>query len=157
MFCVDETGQHGLVCAKEDQSSGVRWDAGTLGKTRANGDGVYAGEMNTSIAISSSVALGDDGNDYAAIICNNIQVTESGVTYGDWYLPSAIELSLMYQNMSIINTTASSNWGTDFVLERYWSSKEDNDNYAFPRNFLDGDAFGQLKSNTYRVRAIRAF
>lgn len=72
VFWVDETGQHGLVAAKEDQSTGVRWYAGTFGSTMARGDGPYAGETNTSIIIAAQVAIGDDGSTYAARICNEL-------------------------------------------------------------------------------------
>ena len=65
VFYVDETGQHGLVCAKTDQSAGVRWYAGTSGSTQAKGDGPFTGELNTSIIISAQVAIGDDGATYA--------------------------------------------------------------------------------------------
>ena len=93
VFWVDETGQHGLVCSKEDQSTAVRWFAGTNGNTQAKGDGPYAGEANTSIIIAAQVAIGDDGDTYAARICNELQVTDGGKTYGDWYLPSKEELN----------------------------------------------------------------
>ncbi len=88
VFWVDETGQHGLVCAKQDQSTGVRWYAGTYGNTQAKGDGPFAGEVNTSIIIAAQVVIGDDGSTYAARICNELQITENEKTYGDWYLPS---------------------------------------------------------------------
>ncbi len=87
-----------MVAAKEDQSTGVRWHAGTYGNTQAKGDGPFAGEANTSVIIAAHVAIGDDGSTYAARICNELQVTEGGKTYGDWYLPSKEELNLMYQN-----------------------------------------------------------
>ncbi len=61
VFWVDETGEHGLVAAKKDQSTGVRWYAGTYGTTRATGDGPFSGELNTSIIIAAQVAIGDDG------------------------------------------------------------------------------------------------
>lgn len=99
VFWVDETGEHGLVCAKEDQNGGstIRWYAGTNGNTQAKGDGPFSGEMNTAIIISAQVAIGDDGTTYAARICSELQITEGGKTYGDWYLPSKQELNLMYE------------------------------------------------------------
>ena len=93
VFWVDETGQHGLVCAKSDQSGGIRWYAGTHGSTQAKGDGPYSGEANTAIIIAAQVAIGDDGNTYAARSCNELEITERGKTYGDWYLPSKFELN----------------------------------------------------------------
>ena len=159
VFWVDETGQHGLVCAKEDQSTGVRWHAGTFGNTRAYGNGLYAGKTNTSIIIAAQVAIGDDGNTYAARICNELQITESGNTYGDWYLPSREELALMYQNRASINATATANGGSSFVNALYWSSTEENNtNYAWVHDYTSGsNSYISQKNTSHRVRAIRAF
>jgi len=157
VFWVDESGEHGLVCAKADQSEGVRWYAGTYGNTQAKGDGMYAGEANTSIIIAAHVAIGDDESPYAARICNELQVTENGRTYGDWYLPSHKELILMNSLSAIIDATATANGGTAFANgEYYWSSTEYNSNYVFYVRFGFGYT-ADNKVNVYRVRAIRAF
>lgn len=157
VFWIDETGQHGLVCAKTDQSAGSRWYAGTNGATRARADGPFSGEANTSIIIAAHVAIGDDASTYAARICNELQITEGGKTYGDWYLPSKIELSLMYQNKATINATAVANSGTAFADLIYWSSKEDGTNVAWYQNFDNGYQDYDYKDNPFCVRAIRAF
>ena len=159
VFWVDETGKHGLVCAKSDQSTGVRWNAGTDGATRATGDGPYSGELNTSIIISSQVSIGDDGNNYAAQICNDLQITEGGKTYGDWYLPSKEELNVMFQNKATIDATATANGGSNFASAFYWSSTENGNNIstAWSQSF---EGFGQDvlgKSSSSSVRAVRAF
>ena len=157
VFWVDETGQHGLVAAKEDQSTGVRWYAGTYGNTQAKGDGPFSGEANTSIIIAAQVAIGDDGSTYAARICNELQVTEGGKTYGDWYLPSKEELNLMYQNKATIDATAGVNGGSGFASASYWSSTEYNNNFAWLQSFVNGFQNYVYKYYTYYVRAIRAF
>lgn len=159
VFWVDQTGQHGLVAAKEDQSTGVRWYAGTNGNTQAKGDGPFAGKANTPIIIAAHVAIGDDGGTYAARICNELQVTEGGKTYGDWYLPSNEELNLMYQNKSVIDSAASANGGSAFAGTFYWNSTESLNNQDFAGNqyFSDGNQYFSLKSFSYRVRAVRAF
>ena len=157
VFWVDETGQHGLVCAKSDRSSGIRWYAGTHGVTRATGDGVYAGAANTVIAISSQVASGDDGSSYAAQICNDLKITEGGTTYGDWYLPSKHELNLMYQNKVIINGTALANGGSGFSSDHYWSSTEEDYSRALEQGFNDGNQWFNGKASNLDVRAVRAF
>ena len=157
VFWVDETGQHGLVAAKEDQSTGVRWYAGTYGNTQAKGDGPFSGEANTSIIIAAQVAIGDDGSTYAARICNELQVTEGGKTYGDWYLPSKEELNLMYQNKATIDATAGVNGGSGFASAYYWSSTENNNNNAWKQNFDNGNQNNNNKNNTNRVRAVRDF
>lgn len=158
VFWVDETGQHGLVAAKEDQSTGVRWNAGTYGNTQAKGDGPFSGEANTSIIIAAQVAIGDDGSTYAARICNELQVTEGGKTYGDWYLPSKEELNLMYQNKATIDATAGVNGGSGFASAKYWSSTESINNIAWGQNFVNGaQSYDGKEDTTLRVRAVRAF
>lgn len=160
VFWVDETGQHGLVCAKEEQTTaaGERWFAGTAGSTQAKGNGIGAGKMNTAIIIAASVAIGDDGNTYAARLCNEYEVTENGVTYGDWYLPSIAELHIMYLNKAIINATALANGGVAFsVSGNYWSSTEDNANNAYREYFWAGGQPSFAKNAVSWVRAIRTF
>ena len=157
VFWVDETGQHGLVCAKEDQSTGVRWNAGTVGNTQAKGDGLYAGKANTSILIVNQVAIGDDGSTYAARICNELQISEGGKTYGDWYLPSKEELNIMYHNNTTIEATALSNGGVGFFIDIYWSSTEFEDDVAWVQGLNSGSINVLNKDYTARVRAVRAF
>lgn len=152
-------GQHGLVCAKEDQNGGssMRWYAGTSGDTRAYGDGPLAGEMNTAIIIASQVAIGDDGSTYAARICAELQVTEGSKTYGDWYLPSKEELNLMYENKATIDAKAIDNEGSGFASNYYWSSTEYSNTNAWFQYFYDGNQNSYYKYYTTYVRAVRAF
>ena len=157
VFWVDETGRHGLVCAKQDQSIVYRWNAGTNGITRARGDGPFSGELNTSIIISSQVSIGDDEGDYAAQICNELQITEGGKTYGDWYLPSKEELNLIYQNKATIDATAVLNGGSSFDDGFYWSSTENSSITAWEQNFFNGVQNNLNKTFTDKVRAVRAF
>ncbi|MDD7915887.1 DUF1566 domain-containing protein [Polaribacter ponticola] len=158
VFWVDETGQHGLVCSKENQSTSVKWFAGTFGKTLAKGNGLYAGKTNNTIIIMSTYAVvGDNGDSYAARLCNELVVSENNNQFGDWYLPSEYELSLMYQNKAEINTTSTANGGENLINDVYWSSTEDSDNTALGFNFSDGQESSILKSFQNRVRAIRSF
>ena len=159
VFWLDETGEHGLVCAKTDQDggSGVRWYAGTYGNTQSKGDGPYAGEANIAVIIAAQVAIGDDNSTYAARICNELQIIEGGKTYGDWYLPAKQELNLMYQNKSTIDATATANDGSAFVAGYYWSSTESSSGSAWVQSFGDGGQATGGKNSTGRVRAVRAF
>ena len=157
VFWIDETGEHGLACAKQDQSTGVRWYAGTSGETQAKGDGPFAGEMNTTIIIASQVAIGDDNSTYAARICAELQITEGGYTYADWYLPSEYELNLLYQNKATIDAAALANGGSSFATDSYWSSTEINNAGARSQNFDAGNPFNGGKNLGLHVRAIRAF
>ena len=121
----------------------------------ARGDGPLSGEMNTAIIIANQG--NGDGSTYATRICNELQITEGGKTYGDWYLPSKQELNLMYQNKTTINTTAITNSGTAFASDYYWSSTEGSNYNAWKRTFGNGDQANDDKGSTSRVRAIRAF
>jgi hypothetical protein len=158
VFFIDDTGQHGLVCAKGDQSIAARWYAGTFGRTQAKGDGPFSGEMNTAIIIAAHVAIGDDNGTYAARICNEAEIVENGITYGNWYLPSQSELTLMYSNRTVINSTALANGGSAIYPSWYWSSNESSiPGEAYARNFNDGASGPYGKMNIFRVRAVRAF
>jgi hypothetical protein len=147
VFYIDESGEHGVVADTADLSTGIRWYAGTNGNTQAKGDGPFAGEMNTTIIISSQVAIGDDLTTYAARICAELQ--QGG--YGDWYLPSKEELNLMYNNLHMAGLGG-------FASSYYWSSTEFSCDIAWGQNFYDGTQSNVTKdSNGNRVRAVRAF
>ncbi|MBN2778610.1 MAG: hypothetical protein JXR36_13265 [Bacteroidales bacterium] len=160
VFFVDETGQHGLVCSKENQNggSGIRWYAGTNGVTQALGDGLYAGEANTAIIIAAQIAIGDDYATYAARICNELLVTEGDITYGDWYLPSKYELNLIYENKSIIEATSLANGGQSFIEGYYWSSTEFEYDLSKVQKFdSTGNQVSGFKNSLCYVRSIRSF
>jgi hypothetical protein len=150
IFYIDSSGCHGLISAEEDQTTvtRLRWYAGTNGVTRATGDGLYAGETNTAIIIASQVSIGDDGSDYAAQICNDLQITEGGVTYGDWYLPSKYEINLLFLQQNMVGGFV---WG-----EYYWSSTESGASTAWLKNSNWGGP-SNAKDYPALVRAIRAF
>ena len=142
IFWLDATGQHGLIAATEDQSTGIRWQHISGGNIfivqNAIRDGIGAGMYNTERAGSSP----------AAQICANYQ----GGGYGDWYLPSLDELILLIQQMVAVGGFAGGN---------YWSSTEiagDENSYSWAwmvntNGFVDSG----YKPFLYRVRAIRAF
>ena len=188
IFWLDESGQHGLVCAKEDYPLLVMWDTkfktvneGFDASAPENplvlslGDGPYSGELNTAIIIA---ALGfGDGRPYAASVCNELQVTENKVTYGDWYLPSREELNIMYKSRKLIDKVALANGGKFFhqkgdhklIGNYYWCSTENYDrnaigvvpsHSAWGHNFKKGTKNFQIPARKYMtcsVRAIRAF
>ncbi len=152
VFWLDETGQHGLVCAIEDLSD--NWYNGTYTNTEAHSDGVYAGEMNSLLIIANQ---GSVLTNYAAGKCVAYSVTFNGISYGDWYLPSKYELDLMYQNKTTIDATATANGGDNFASESYWSSLEDDLDNAWCQYFGSGTQNILSKIASFRVRAIRAF
>ncbi len=145
VFFVYDNGQHGLIAATLDQSSGVIWGH-NINVSMARADGVLAGLKNTPIIIS--IAAGSSGSALAATLCNEHSATVSGVTYGDWYLPSKYELNLLYLQKNLVG---------GFSNDNYWTSTESGSTYAWLQNMGDGIQYNHLKNNTYRVRAIRAF
>jgi hypothetical protein len=118
--------------------------------------------MNTTLIIDET-----EGNlaDYAAGIAANLVITNLGVAYDDWYLPSKFELNLMWINLADSDGDGN-NTGVDdinnlgrFVLDgNYWSSSQYNSTYAWRQYFDNGyQAQTYTKSSALRVRAVRAF
>jgi hypothetical protein len=146
VFYVYDNGKHGLIAATSDQSTGIRWYGGSNTNTRARGDGVGAGLKNTAIIIANQGAV--DGSEFAATVCNEYSVTVDGVTYGDWYLPSKHELDLLYLQKTVVG---------GFAINYYWSSTENDNDFAWSQFFFNGLQYNLNKANTFSVRAIRAF
>ena len=147
VFYVYDGGQHGLIAAPVDQSTGVIWGGGS--STRARADGLGAGKANTAIIIANQGDLG--GTAYAAMVCNEYSVTVAGVTYADWYLPSHKELGLLYYQKIAGIVGGMSN-------AYYWSSTEGNDSNAASVYLGPGISMvDTFKTNSFYVRAIRAF
>ena len=146
VFFVYDGGQHGLIAASADQGAGIRWSGGSDTNTRARADGIGAGLKNTAIIIANQGPV--DGNPFAATVCNEYSVTEDGVTYGDWYLPSKYELDLLYMERATIG---------NFTPNYYWSSTEYDNVDAWLQDFYDGYITAANKDATISVRAVRAF
>jgi len=148
IFWLDTTGQHGLIAATANQNTGIHWYNGTYRYTGTNGNGLYAGKMNTAMIIATQMADNQTGN-FAAKVCADYSVTVGGVTYGDWYLPSKYELNLLYLQKTVVG---------GFANKAYWSSNEYDNNNAWKQNFTNGEQSTNNKNFTSNyVRAIRAF
>ena len=145
VFFVYDNGQHGLIAAVSDQGS-VCWHANANTNTIAMANGVGAGKANTAIIIGNQGA----GNfiSYAARICNSYSVTVSGVTYGDWYLPSKKELDLLWLQKDAVG---------GFANDYYWSSTEYNSDCAWAQDFASMAQNYHTKGTNHQVRAIRSF
>ncbi len=144
IFWLDDSGQHGLIAAIADQSTGVVWTIAPWQSTVSNAvrDGVNGGVANTERIIIQAGA-----GSYAAQVCANYQ----GGGYGDWYLPSKYELNLLFLERAWFSGFSTSN--------DYWSSSESTYYTAWVQ-FLSGSG-GQASNNkdidNNPVRAIRAF
>jgi len=139
IFWLDTTGQHGLIAATQDQSTGIQWYNGTYTTTNAVRDGIGAGMYNTERIIANQST-----GSYAAQLCANYQ----GGGYGDWYLPSKYELNLLYLQKTAVG---------GFASAFYWSSTEYGDRTAWVQNFGSDFQTINYKNYTLRVRAVRAF
>jgi len=109
----------------------------------------------------------------AAALADSYAVTNSGVEYDDWYLPSKDELNQMCKwargQAWISDATVCDNTGTlnsatygassaEFVDYLYWSSSETMEARAWNQFFRNGDqGFTISKNYTFYVRPIRAF
>jgi hypothetical protein len=134
---IDNTGQHGLIAAASDQSSGAQWGCeGTSipGTSTALG----WGQANTTAIVNICSDAG-----IAARICNDLVLNN----FDDWFLPSKDELNLMYLQKNIIGLA-----GID-----YWSSSQNGAFYGWELYNLNGTLDFVAKQCAYSVRAVRAF
>ena len=141
VFYVYDNGQHGLIAATADQSTGVVWTNTAFQSTVSNAvrNGVNGGFTNTERIIIQAGA-----GSYAAQLCANYK----GGNYADWYLPSKYELNLLYLQKAVVGGFASNN---------YWSSTEYDNSMAWDQFFVSGSGGSNSKFATSYVRAIRAF
>ncbi|MEJ6615286.1 MAG: DUF1566 domain-containing protein, partial [Crocinitomicaceae bacterium] len=146
VFYVYDNGQHGLIAATADQSTGIRWYGGSNTNTCARGDGVGAGLKNTAIIIANQGPV--DGTTFAARLCNEYSVTVGSITYGDWYLPAKHELNLLYLQKTVVG---------GFAFNDYWSSTEYGNLDAWFQGFASGGQFYGSKDYNVNVRSVRAF
>jgi len=149
VFYVYDNGQHGLIAANTDQSTGVQWSNGNgaaLHYTGSTGDGLLAGKMNTALIVATQMGDNFSGN-FAAKVCADYAVA---LTFeGDWYLPSKYELSLLYSGKSVLS---------GFSNDNYWSATESDNANAWLQHFGTGTQSNSGKNNASpRVRAIRSF
>jgi hypothetical protein len=139
IYIGSDGNQHGLIVNKNESTA--QWQSsGTTTNATRSWDGAY----NTGLMTSSPAA------DYV----NGL--TDGGFT--DWYLPSIDELSILWHNRFHANNAL--NAGGFTLLSNkasYWSSTENDATAAFLFNFFNGSAPNVNKSNTYIVRAVRAF
>jgi len=143
---VDGSGNNGLVCDINDQSTSAQWGCyGTL-IPGANGTAIGTGEQNMLDIVGNCSTTG-----IAADICYNYTNV-----YNDWFLPSNNELNEIYLNLLDINASIIINGGTP-INGTYWSSSQNNSTFAYMLNFSNGSLGSARKNLTHKVRAIRAF
>ena len=147
---LDDRGEHGLIAAEIDQSSGIIWDNGTnCKKTNITAIAVGSGQSNTARLVSI-LGLGD----YPAKICDDLVLNG----FSDWFLPSLQELDCLQKSLSIFERKYNLNG------QFYWTSSEaimsegTQSCYAWSQNIYTREQRTWDKyNNTPYVRAVRAF
>jgi alpha-tubulin suppressor-like RCC1 family protein len=126
-----------LEAAPSDLSTAMAWCNDVSSAIGANGYVVGTGNANT---VAMDTACTSGAGQSAADYTNN--------GYGDWYLPSLNELTEMFDRRVAIG---------GFTTASYWSSSEENGEYAKRLGFPDGGMSGHVKYQGFRVRPVRAF
>lgn len=144
IFYIDNTGQHGLICASFDQSTAIPWSNGSNITTNATGSAIGTGQANTEAIIAAQ-----GSGSYAARLCNELDLNG----YSDWYLPSKSECFYMYFNLKTLKGLG------HFSDAIYWSSTEASIGNAYSQYSNDGypPNGGYYKNTTHNVRAVRSF
>jgi hypothetical protein len=124
-----------------DQSPKPEWGCYGALISGADGTAVGTGEQNTLDIEAGCTTAGT-----AADLCANLSLGG----YTDWFLPSAGELNLMYENLKVFGVGG-------FADDYYWNSSEYNANSGWPQSFNSGDLDLSSKYVHRRVRAVRAF
>ena len=133
-----------LEAAPNDQTS-RSWGTSRLDVQGADRTAIGGGKQNTL-----DIIIGDPLANKAADECDSYSITNGGVTYDDWFLPSKDELNQMYANLH-------SQGVGGFTSNDYWSSSENNARDAWNQNFNNGNQKSNNKNNNKQVRAVRAF
>lgn len=124
-------------------------------------DGVGAGKLNTAHIVNSAHQKLLTPSNCAAYACSRYSTGTTKV--GDWYLPSKMELDLIYKNLVKTGIVKS--------MQHFWSSSQEDKNLAWGKWFsdvdvrFDGGMFreagfggGFFKPHPeFAVRAVRAF
>lgn len=129
VFWVDDSGQHGLVCAKSDQARGILWNE----------------------------KVGNSDDRLAEKVCSDYSVEVKGIVYDDWYLPSKEEVHRMFGNKKAIDKSAVKNGGSRFAENNELSPTEYCNNPAWDQEFNYAYKDYEYKNSKFNVRAVRTF
>jgi hypothetical protein len=151
--------QHGIIFSSADVGSGivsdrVAWGSMSLSATytctSTNEYGVGRGQTNTNIILGVS---GGSASNSVAKMCADYSVTDGGVTFSDWFLPSICELEKFYNNRSLI--------GNYTINGIYRSSNQCNSTLSGLSIWFDTGSIGCFVKDadccTNKARAARYF
>ena len=102
--------------------------------------------------LAANYAIQDDGTHTCTPGLRQVHAPLGEICYGDWYLPSKVELNLLYNAFLNAPSTYAMTQMT------YWSSTEYDSNNAWGSDFRNSvEVYWDGKSYVLPVRAIRAF
>lgn len=136
---------HYLECAPEEVGS-IPWCpcGGCDIKTE---DEIGAGKLNTARIINHAHGETLTSSNCAAYACAAYSTKTTKA--GEWYLPSKLELHLLYENFRKSGKIASDAW--------HWSSSQYRYNVAWCQRFSDSQQDYDGKFGSGCARAVRAF
>ncbi|MDP2903348.1 MAG: DNRLRE domain-containing protein [Methylovulum sp.] len=150
------TGATGPAGAKGDTGAtgpqgpaGVSYVPGTkyvLGDTGPKGGKVYYVDGSGEHGLEAQATDEATALTWTAAVAAASAYNTGSVT--GWHLPTKTELELLYEQKTVVG---------GFADNSYWSATEGSSGYAWYQNFYNGYQDGNLKSGSYRVRAVRAF
>lgn len=145
IFYVSPDGLHGLITDLDDTSTGEDYSSGN---TTTDALSFHNGFTNTDAIL----AIFPTSN--AASVCK--------MKGPEWYLPSVWEMKLLHFAAYEINRILENDGdpatnGLNTSSGIYWTSTEYAANAAYDYSVISGIIINDNKSNSYRVRAIRAF
>ncbi len=153
IFYIYPDGLHGLIAANQDQLGFNIWSMSSRNITTSTAIGT--GQANTNTILND---IGTWGKIYPAGFCDNYAVTEGGVIYDDWYLPSKDELVELYNNRYLIGGFIEGYYASYTVKWYYWSSSQASSTSAWFVAWDIGSA-GNGDKSSYKLytRAVRSF
>ena len=154
IFYIDETLNHGLVVALNDNESG-EWGCSDEEILNANDSTLGSGYRNTLAILASDC----EPAGISAIIAASSATTfiSEDTLINDWYLPSIDELKLLYQEREWIDDSLTVYNGKRFENTTYWSSTQSGTDKAKSLSFGNGSTKSSYKISVNEVRSIRAF
>jgi hypothetical protein len=131
-------------------ASGGGGGAHTIGESYGGGKvfWVTTDGLHGLIAETQDQSVSSNWYDAQNIISMNSFHSPLGKLYTDWRLPTRNELNLLYLEKTVVG---------GFGSPYYWSSSENNSPNAWFQGFANGGQSSNNKTNTYSVRAVRAF